>query len=597
MQLKSLYDLLCRCFPHLASIPVVISEPSVGASSSQSVPMITAGSSSRSLNASSASTSVENEEGRKSWMIPVGQPRKKRGRLTKAELLEETKTKRPDNEMSEIVNTIIQKTRRQVSGQGKTWSSKSHPASHVKDLTVIGTSGEPLSTTSLTGVNGAELGIRKNSAGSEKDETPSKQKRKASEPFQTEVVTEKVSKLSTSDGKSGDEDKCHNENPVDKGRQHRAVLGHNIVDNTVLTSITEVTRNEEQAAMSDLYSSERRESSQKHRKKSFTLSETEAAEIAKAKLVKSIAAKRNSADSNNTGSTLQTIRNAEGPTPAKIQKTLESTDKQPLSLPISPPDKNLPTIVPLSTKNLPGGPVPTALVVNAGTVKLKPGQQIVQVVKSNLTGANVLKPGQELQQNNPKVIVLKQTPRAAAPNKFPILPPCVTTMRGYEELLIQKNMLKSRAAELYNPYFYCEKDAVLSKRVKPVIQARNITSRLNLDTKLDRLEEVDAKRINSFLDAKHPRNYGPFVTPTHPRKDLLKDFRDTEEFVKLKKRFDALFLWPAFLALLRPDSENFFDKQAEQEKLVTFDEFMVDSDNDIIMPKKKTNQEKKQKEK
>ncbi|VDI38386.1 snRNA-activating protein complex subunit 4 [Mytilus galloprovincialis] len=234
----------------------------------------------------------------------------------------------------------------------------------------------------------------------------------------------------------------------------------------------------------------------------------------------------------------------------------------------------MPKIVQLNTQKSTKGPVPTALITNANTIQNKPGQQIVKLGQSHLLGANTLKPGQKVPTSSPRVIVLKQAPRAQGQNRFPILPPSVTTIRGYEELMCQTNLLKARAGDKYNPYFYFEKSQVLENRVNPVMNERNIDSRLNFVDKVDRALETGARKVNAVLAGRshRPDKAGSWM---HPRKDLLKDLRQSEEYIKLKRRFDALFMWPAFLSLLKPDEENFFDKQEQEEKkLVSFDEFI-----------------------
>ncbi|CAC5418460.1 SNAPC4 [Mytilus coruscus] len=257
-----------------------------------------------------------------------------------------------------------------------------------------------------------------------------------------------------------------------------------------------------------------------------------------------------------------------------------TSDKQPkiITVNVNPTittssQMKMPKIVPLNTQKSTKGPVPTALITNTNTIQNKPGQQIVQLVQSQLLGANTLKPGQKVPTSSPRVIVLKQSPRAQGQNRFPILPPSVTTIRGYEELMCQTNLLKARAGDKYNPYFYFEKSQILENRVNPVMNERNIVSRLNFVDKVDRALETGARKVNAVLSGKshRPDKAGSWM---HPRKDLLKDLRQSEEYIKLKRRFDALFMWPAFLSLLKPEEENFFDKQEQEKKLVSFDEFM-----------------------
>jgi hypothetical protein len=77
----------------------------------------------------------------------------------------------------------------------------------------------------------------------------------------------------------------------------------------------------------------------------------------------------------------------------------------------------------------------------------------------------------------------------------------------------------------------------------------------NFNDKIDRALEHGAKKVNAVLGGRGVKlEKTSFMI--HPKKDLLKNVRHTPEYIKLKKRFDALFLWPAFLSLLKPEKEN-----------------------------------------
>lgn len=248
----------------------------------------------------------------------------------------------------------------------------------------------------------------------------------------------------------------------------------------------------------------------------------------------------------------------------------------------SPGSIAMPKIITLNKSSAAGGPVPTALIMNTSINKPEDHSMVAPM----MIFANTLKRGQQLPTSNPRVIVLRQPSVSPCPKKFPILPPCVTTMRGYEEFLIQSNLLKSRAGDMYNPYFYNERAGVLKSRLKAV-KKENVVSKLDFNDKIDRALEHGAKKVNAVLGGRGVKlEKTSFMI--HPKKDLLKNVRHTPEYIKLKKRFDALFLWPAFLSLLKPEKENVFDKVDNDTKLVTYDEWVETDAKEDRKPEVKT---------
>jgi hypothetical protein len=139
---------------------------------------------------------------------------------------------------------------------------------------------------------------------------------------------------------------------------------------------------------------------------------------------------------------------------------------------------------------------------------------------------------------------------------------------------------------MYNPYFYNERAGVLKSRLKAV-KKENVVSKLDFNDKIDRALEHGAKKVNAVLGGRGVKlEKTSFMI--HPKKDLLKNVRHTPEYIKLKKRFDALFLWPAFLSLLKPEKENVFDKVDKDTKLVTYDEWVETDAKEDRKPEVKT---------
>lgn len=261
---------------------------------------------------------------------------------------------------------------------------------------------------------------------------------------------------------------------------------------------------------------------------------------------------------------------------AKLSKVV------PVTTVSSPGSIVMPKIITLNKSSAAGGPVPTALIMNTSINKQGDHSMGAPV----MIGANTLRRGQQLPTSNPRVIVLRQPSVSLPAKKFPILPPCVTTMRGYEEFLIQSNLLKSRASDMYNPYFYNERTTVLKSRLQAV-KKENVVSKLDFNDKIDRALEHGAKRVNAVLGGRGVKSDKTSFM-VHPKKDLLKSVRLTPEYTKLKKRFDALFLWPAFLSLLKPEKENVFDKVDKNTKLVTYDEWVETDAKEDRKPEVKT---------
>ncbi|KAJ8300720.1 hypothetical protein KUTeg_022239 [Tegillarca granosa] len=140
------------------------------------------------------------------------------------------------------------------------------------------------------------------------------------------------------------------------------------------------------------------------------------------------------------------------------------------------------------------------------------------------------------------------------PKQLPFLPPNLTTLRGFEWLLMQRKLLISKAGSYYNGFFYRQQAAEQqmvtgSDRGQYNVDLNSVMK--NIDQKVGSVamkgKRAISKKFNKMEEPKGLRRKGPDAT-----RDPLKNVRKTVDYELLKTRFQSMFTWPALLATTVP---------------------------------------------
>lgn len=146
------------------------------------------------------------------------------------------------------------------------------------------------------------------------------------------------------------------------------------------------------------------------------------------------------------------------------------------------------------------------------------------------------------------------------PKQLAFLPPNLTTLRGFEWLLMQRKLLISKAGSNYNGFFYRQQAAEQQMLTGSDHGQYNVdlnSVMKNIDQKVGSVamkgKRAMSKKFNKMVEPKGQRKKGPDAS-----RDPLKNIRKTVDYELLKTRFQSLFTWPALLATTVPS-----DAQAE----------------------------------